>query len=257
MDRRERSADLDTALLAAFQGQQTTLWTAMPGIITTALDINKRTVSVQPALRARVQAPDGSFSWVQMPLLVDCPVVFPSGGNCTLTFPIAPGDECLVVFASRCIDAWWQSGGVQNQADFRMHDLSDGFVFVGAQSVPNVIPNISPNTVQLRSNDGTAFIEINPSTHDLQMKTPGKITLDAGGDILIKSTTKITQQAPLLSWLGNITAVGPGGGAGTSSFTNMTMNYTGGSITMNGKRIDDTHTHGGVSPGGSNTNTPN
>ena len=31
-------------------------------------------------------------------------MVFPGGGGFALTFPVAAGDECLVVFASRCID---------------------------------------------------------------------------------------------------------------------------------------------------------
>ncbi|MFW8450019.1 Gp138 family membrane-puncturing spike protein, partial [Klebsiella pneumoniae] len=64
---------------------------------------------------------------VNLPLLVDVPVVFPRGGGCTLTFPVKPGDECLVIFADRCIDFWWQSGGIQEPVDERMHDLSDAF----------------------------------------------------------------------------------------------------------------------------------
>lgn len=256
MDRRERSGDNNAATLAMLHGFQSTIWTAGIGIIQ-SFNPATRTVTIQPAIRARVQDEAGEFTWVQLPILLDCPVYFPSGGGCTLTFPIKAGDECIYVISSRCIDGWYQSGGVQNQPDLRMHDLSDAIAFVGLNSTPKVIGSISTTKVQLRSDDGSAFIEIDPSSHDMQMKTTGKITLDAGSDILIKSATKITQQAPLLSWLGNITAVGTGGGAGTASFSNMTISYTGGSITMNGKRIDDTHTHGGVAPGGSNTNTPN
>lgn len=48
------------------------------------------------------------------PLILDAPIVFPRGGGVTLTFPVKEGDECLVVFADRCIDFWWQSGNVQN-----------------------------------------------------------------------------------------------------------------------------------------------
>lgn len=224
MDRRERGADLQEAFLAAFEGQQSGLWTAMPGILTSALSA-KRTVSVQPALRSQVQSPDGSLQWVQLPMLVDCPVFYPSGGGVTLTFPLKVGDECLVVFASRCIDAWWQSGGVQNQADLRMHDLSDGFVFVGFSSVPKVIPAISATDAQLRSDDGTAVLGLNPTTHAITIQTTGNIGVTAGGNLNIAAT-------------GNIA-------------------MTSAALTHNGKNVGGTHTHGGVVSGGSNTTGPN
>ena len=89
------------------------------------------TVTVQPSIRGRVEQPDGSTKSVALPLLVDVPAVFPSGGGFTLTFPIHQGDECLVVFADRCIDAWWQSGGIGEPLETRTHNLSDGFALVG------------------------------------------------------------------------------------------------------------------------------
>jgi hypothetical protein len=105
----ERSADLGEALRAALGGHQTGVWTALPAIIQ-SFDATKLTCVAQPAIKAQVRAQDGSTSWVSLPLLVDVPVCFPRGGGCTLTFPVAAGDEALIVFSSRCIDAWWQSG---------------------------------------------------------------------------------------------------------------------------------------------------
>lgn len=224
MDRRERGADQQTALLTAFEGQQSGLWTALPGILTSVLSA-KRTVSVQPALRSQVQAPDGSLVWTQLPMLVDCPAFFPSGGGVTLTFPLKVGDECLVVFASRCIDAWWQSGGVQNQAELRMHDLSDGFVFVGFSSVPKVIAAISATDAQLRSDDGTAVIGLNPTTHAISIQTTGNVGITAGGNLNLAAT-------------GNIVMTSAG-------------------LTHNGKNVGASHTHGGVTIGGGSTDVPN
>ena len=227
MDRRERVGDPLAAMLVVLEGKQSELWTALPGIVQ-SFNASKRTVTVQPTLRARVQATDGSFSWVQMPVLLDCPVFYPGGGGCTLTFPIAANDECLVVFASRCIDAWWQSGGIQNQAELRMHDLSDGFAFVGVQSVPNVIPSISTSTTQLRSNDGAAYVEVNPSTHALRAITSGAATV-TGASITLNGPVTIN---------GNVTLNG-------------TMSSTG-DISAAGKSLDS-HTHndpqGGVTSG--------
>ena len=71
--------------------------------------------------------------------------------------PIQPGDECLVVFADMCIDAWWQSGGIQNQIDRRRHDLSDGFAICGFKSQPNTVPGYSGSSVQIKSGGHTIF----------------------------------------------------------------------------------------------------
>lgn len=132
---------------------------AMPGIID-SFDASTQTVTVQPTLRERIRNEDGSQSWVELPLLVDVPIILPRAGNFLLTMPITKGDECLVVFADMCIDAWFSNGGIQNQIEKRRHDLSDAFCIPGCWSQPNVISNYSTNSTQLRNEAGTSYIEL-------------------------------------------------------------------------------------------------
>ena len=162
------------------EGIQSRIWTSFPGVIQ-SYDPTKRTCVVQPALKALVEDVNGVKSWINLPLLVDCPVQFPGGGGITLSFPIAAGDECLVIFSARCIDAWWQLGGVQVQAELRMHDLSDGMVIPGFSSVPNVEPALSTTKAQLRNKAGTTYVEV-----------------DAAGEVTVKATVKVTLQAPAI-----------------------------------------------------------
>lgn len=188
MDQRERANPYEEALAAALDGLQARIWTCLPGIID-SFDSETQTASVQIALKVQQRASDGSTQLVNVPLLVDCPVEFPSGGGGTLTFPIAQGDECEVSFSSRCIDAWWQSGGVQPQAEFRMHDLSDGFVKVGPRSKPKVIPNISTTAVELRSDDDATKISLNPTAKTIAVTATGGInlngvTIDSSGNLV-------------------------------------------------------------------------
>lgn len=185
MDRRERSGDQLGGILAALDGLQATIWTALPGIIQ-SFDPATQTCTVLPTIQARVQNPDGSFEWVEIPILTECPVFFPGGGGLTLTFPLQVGDECLIVFSSRCIDAWWQSGGVQVQAELRMHDLSDGMVFPGFNSVPRVPGGISTTKAQIRNTSGTVKIEVDPS---------GKLVLEAINGIEINGALIINGEA--------------------------------------------------------------
>lgn len=168
-------------MLTMLDGRQAAMWTAMPGEIE-SFDPLEMTASVQITIQAQVQAPDGTFSWDTLPLLIHCPVQFPAGGGFTLTFPVAPGDECLVVFASRCIDAWWQSGGVQPQAELRMHDLSDGFVLLGFRSQPHVIANIGADSTQLRSDDGATLLEVR---NDQTVKLIAPAGVDIVGDLRV------------------------------------------------------------------------
>lgn len=186
--------DLQT-ITTAFAGLQSGLWTAIPGVIE-SFDNASITCTVQPAVKANVTYANGSSSSVALPLLLDCPVQFPAGGGCSLTFPVSQGDECLVVFASRCIDGWWQSGGVQDQAELRMHDLSDGFVLLGFRSQPRVIDGISLTAVQMRSDDGLAFVAIDPLSHEISVSTPGALRASASGNA--------TLTTPLLTLNGSL-----------------------------------------------------
>ncbi len=225
------------AIQSGIKSNQAALWTALPGIVR-CFNAVAVTAEVQPAIMGIVSEPNGSNRPVKLPLLLDCPVVFPRGGGCTLTFPVKPGDECLVIFSSRCIDAWWQSGGVQIPMEMRMHDLSDGFVLVGPMSQAQKIGNISTTAVQLRSDDGIAFVEIDPYSKNVRLKT----------------STLVAIEAPNIHLTGNVTVTGTvtQGGGDTAMTGNVSVN---GDVSANGISLTQ-HKHGGVQSGGSTTSTP-
>lgn len=150
---------------------------SMPGIIQ-SFDHDAVTAVVQPAIKGVEQDESGADVSVNIPLLVDVPVVFPRGGGCTLTFPVKAGDECLVIFADRCIDFWWQSGGIQEPVDERMHDLSDAFCIVGPQSQAKKIGGISTSAVELRSDDGGTKLSLNPASGAINGTAPGGFNLN-------------------------------------------------------------------------------
>jgi hypothetical protein len=244
MDSRERYDDPEEALRAAFRGMRSGLWTSMPGIVQ-SFDAGTGTVTVQPAVQGVQQAPGGGVAAVEYPLLVDVPVYFPRGGGCTLTFPISAGDECVVVFSSRAIDAWWQSGQVQAPTEARMHDLADGFAFVGPFSQAKMIGNVSTAATQLRSNDGSTFFELNPATQMIRIVAPG------GFDVVSPQSTfsdAVTING-LLTWTAGMVGSIASGVATTITGT---INFIG-QLFSNDKRIDNTHTHNGVQPGGGNS----
>lgn len=234
----ERIDDPQLALRTALSGHQAAIWTALPGIIE-SFDADAITAVVQPAIKGQLRAKDGSTSQITLPLLLDVPVVFPRGGGCALTFPLARGDECLVVFASRCIDGWWTSGGIQAQAEFRMHDLSDGFAIPGPWSQATKIGGISTSTTQLRSDDGSTYVELDPGGKVVNVVAPGGMTL---------TTPTVT-----ITGVINIENVN---GAPTAMAINGNTNFTG-EVSANGKRIDNTHTHNGVQTGSGNTGEVN
>lgn len=175
MDIKQHYSDPEEMLRTAILAALTQVWTAIPGEVV-SYDSQKVTVVVQPVIKAQITDKSGKQSMVSLPVLPDVPVLFPGGGGCRLTFPIQAGDECLVVFASRSIDAWWQSGGVQPPIEPRMHDLSDGFAIVGPMSQAKKISNISTTTTQLRSNDGSTYVELDASGKVLNFVAPGGMT---------------------------------------------------------------------------------
>lgn len=244
MDRRERVNDPEETLRMAFASMVSRVWAAMPGIIQ-AVTHNGNTVEVQPAINGRVRQQDGTFEPIQLPKLVDVPICWQGGGGATWTFPIAAGDECLVVFASRCIDQWWANGWtapqgqdgadgkpvnvLNNPPEFRMHHISDGFALVGVRSMPRAFTSFDASTARLRTDDDSCYLEFDPVNKKLKGVFPGGITLntvtiDSSGNVTSPQT--ITGQTQVVA--------GTGGSA---------VHLT-------------THEHSGVTAGSSNSGPP-
>ena len=226
-----RSGALAEVLASERKTTSEQLRVALPGIIQ-SFDPDAVTAVVQPAIRYVERDNDGNKSTKDYPLLVDVPVVFPRGGGCTLTFPVKEGDECLVIFADRCIDFWWQSGGIQEPVDGRMHDLSDAFCIVGPQSQAKKISGISTSAAQFRSDDGSTYLEIDPTTKKIKLVAPG------GLDV-ITPMADFSEQVTihgLLSWMGGMVGSVASGIASTITGA---VEFIG-TVKANGKSIDDT-----------------
>ena len=166
---------------------------ASPGIIE-SFDPIKQTVRVQLAIREKIIISGQLPRYETIPVLVDVPVFMPRAGGYAITMPIIPGDECLVIFGDRCMDAWWQSGGVQNQIEKRYHDLSDGCALLGIWSQPHRINEYKAGALQIRNEAGTALVEV---AGDSVNVLGGSVTIAGGtveitgGSVAISSDTTI------------------------------------------------------------------
>ncbi|TKU47850.1 translation initiation factor IF-2 [Citrobacter sp. wls757] len=235
-----RSGDISAMLASERDITKDQIKVAMPGIIQ-SFDPDTVTAVVQLGIRCMQTNNDGTTSTSDYPQLVDVPVIFPRGGGVTLTFPVKPGDECLLIFSDRCIDFWWQNGGVQEAVDPRQHDLSDAFAIVGPQSQAKKISGISTTAAQFRSDDGSTYFEINPDTKKIKLVAPG------GFDVISPESTfsaKVTITG-LLTWMGGMVG---SLASGTAAKITGAIEFFG-SLKSNNKTIDDSHTHDSVQPG--------
>lgn len=235
MDRRERLDDIEESLRLALDNKQSQIWTAIPAIVN-SVNLSSQTVSAQPVIQAQTINESGEITNTTLPLLVDVPICWPKAGGFALTLPVSVGDEVLVVFASRCIDSWWQSGGIGVQAEVRMHDLSDGFAILAPTSQPKVLNNVQSDGIELRNYSRSTYIKLK----DDGIEIKGNITHQ--GTVL--HTGQITGE-------GGISVSGGGGFTMSGNISHT------GTITSNGKNIGSTHTHSGVVTGSDNTGAPN
>lgn len=139
----------------------TTMNKANIGVIQ-SFDAPTQTATIQIQIK-RIDsiALDGSVVYADVPVLANCPVFILFGGAGHLTFPIAKGDSCLVIFNDREIDQWFASGTPQRPITQRVHDIADGIALVGINSLKTLIANYLANGIRLAL--GADKIEITPA----------------------------------------------------------------------------------------------
>ncbi|WP_051396134.1 Gp138 family membrane-puncturing spike protein [Ignatzschineria larvae] len=158
-------------LINTIRSEQADFYTALPAKV---ISFNGHTVTCE----VMINRIDENGKDLVIPPLVDVPVQFPRAGGFCMTVPISSGDEGLVIFASRCIDGWYQSGGKGKPLDNRVNDLSDGFFIPGVNSVPNKIPEFFSGGASIQTDDGSTYLRV----------TNGKILIK--GDIEHEGNSK-------------------------------------------------------------------
>ena len=235
---KERLNDEQESLRSAMEGIQAKLWTALPAKILT-VNYSAQTLTAQPTIMGKITNDNGIVSDVNMPVLVDIPFQSFGGSGFVVTMPNLEGSECLIVFSSRCIDGWWSVGGVQPQAEQRMHDLSDGMAIIGFNSQARVIPSYSTTQVEVRTFDGTTKVGLIAGTVTITAaNTHITGTLQVDGAVTTNST---------LATQGEITSAVSVTAPNVIGSTNVTF----------GGKSGIAHTHSGVTTGTGNTGAPN
>ena len=133
--------------------------TAIPGYIE-SYDSASQTASVKVPYLDYYEI-DGQETQQQQgwPVLPDVPVIFPRGGGWSITWPLAKGDNVLLVFAQRSIDDWWATNGQTeiSPTDLRRQDISDAFAVPGPPTDRTKLgsDHVSSTDLIIRHSDGT------------------------------------------------------------------------------------------------------
>lgn len=123
---------------------------------------------------------------VDYPLLVDVPIVMLQGGTAALTFPIAAGDTCLILFNDRDMDNWLYSGQVLPVNTPRMHSFADGIALIGLRASNNPLADYDEDRAVLRNDKayvgvGAQLVKIGNDLTTLKELLEGLIDILASG----------------------------------------------------------------------------
>lgn len=113
----------------AIKEQVNNIHTCLPGEIV-SVDKRKGLVEVQP--KAQMTFSNGKT--LDFPIIAGVPLVFPQGGDASITFPVKEGDQCLIVFSEQPLDYWFGEGEASPNVK---HGLS------GAIAIPGLMKEIS------------------------------------------------------------------------------------------------------------------
>lgn len=142
--------------------------TCIPGQFV-SFDFKKQKATVQPLMKKILINKES----LDLPVIVNVPVVFPRTASAGITFPINKGDKCLILFAERSIAEWKSLGTVASPEDARRYDISDAIAIPGLYSFAENSTASNNDDLEIKNNGFTISIK-----KDGKFKITGKNGLD-------------------------------------------------------------------------------
>lgn len=137
--------------------------------------------------------------------IINVPVIVLGGAGAHLTFPIASGDHCVLLFNDRDMDIWLMSGQTTPPNTDRLHSLADAIALVGLNSFN--APIASYDTARAVLRNGTAKVGVN--TNAIQIA-------NSSYNLKTELTNLCTQLNNLTTALATLTVQGVVVGGGVS-----------------------------------------
>lgn len=178
-----QTATLTELLKRSFTEMMKDIATSIPGHII-SFDPETQLAQVQIGI-VRIDVNGNSFD---PPPLIEVPVYF-SGGSFLLEYQIDPNDEGVIIFSQRCIDGWFNTGGIAENPILRFHDYSDAMFLPGLRSQPNKIQSFANNGLRLRNKDATHYIWLKNDGTIEAKNSNGTITMDPSGGVEMNVTS--------------------------------------------------------------------
>jgi hypothetical protein len=171
----------------AFREMMKGVCTCIPGHVLT-FDPDLQRAQIQTGIQ--VVTTDGVT--IDPPPIVDVPVLFPGGTQYAIIHQIDPGDEGLILFSQRCIDAWKQTGGVATNPLARFHSAHDAVFIPGFRPLATRIAGFANDGVRLQSRDGARHVWVRASGEIVADNGSGQVQIAPDGAVHVTAATTVT-----------------------------------------------------------------
>ncbi|MDR3488816.1 MAG: Gp138 family membrane-puncturing spike protein [Bradyrhizobium sp.] len=165
MDVREYINDPEEHIRSLVAGLMKSAWTMMPASVSEN-SADGHVATAIPQIKRQITNPDGSVTYEDHPPHPDLPIHHLGGGPVVTTHPTLKGDTGVILYSSRAIDSWFNSGGSQQPMEDRLHSLADGVFLSGIRATPDKLQQVSEKSAQTRTVDKRSVIDHGPNgTH--------------------------------------------------------------------------------------------
>lgn len=176
-------------ILEAIRARMVETHTALPGVIE-LFDETTQTAKIRIPLKRHIRNTDTSAETEDdWPILPAVPVWTFHAGGFHVTLPVAPGDECMVLFLERDASRWYENSQEEAPETRRVHDISDGVALVGLNSGPQRIGSYNASDLVIGNDAGTQSVILREGG-GIDIEAAGDLSLAAAGD-LVASNTKL------------------------------------------------------------------
>jgi hypothetical protein len=200
--------DMAEVIADAIESALIDVHTGLPGAVQ-SYDPLTQTATIALQVKRTLPKDDGTYATEDLPVLENVPIEFPRSASFAVTFPLAPGDTGLVVFAEMSIDQWRSKGVNTSPGDIGRHTLTGG-VFR-----PGLVPNIKALATAAHALNMVVGLDNNNA--QIHITPTGSVLI--GADAIKKAARKDDPVSVVIPALTVVTTPGTGGALNPAPIT--------------------------------------